>query len=283
MTVQRLRDGTAETESVADADDAGAGTKPLRADAARNRQKLIEVATRRSLITGSTSRWTRSPREAGVGIGTLYRHFPTRCDLVLAVYGDQVDALEQRSRVLPTQLPPGEALHEWMRGFVDYYAVKMGLVNLLRSMMQGQPETFERARQSCAIRPSGSSQPAIDAGVVRADATARGADPRPRRRSAWPPRRRRARRPRSPSSTWSTTACASAPPTPTPTPEPRHSDTHGTGIRVCPHPHQSAVSPAPEHATCRVRWALSAQGAAYRAFSDPARDPPPVTRRATEP
>ncbi len=149
-----------------------APTKPLRADAARNRGKLIEVATRMFTAQGVDVSLEDVAREAGVGIGTLYRHFPTRCDLVLAVYGTQVDALDERSRVLPTQLPPGEALHEWMRGFVDYYAVKMGMVNLLRSMMQGQPETFERARTVMRESAERVLSPAIEAGVIRADATA---------------------------------------------------------------------------------------------------------------
>ena len=149
-----------------------APTKPLRADAARNRSKLIEVATQMFTTHGADVSLEDIAREAEVGIGTLYRHFPTRCDLVLAVYGTQVDALDERSRVLPTQFPPGEALHEWMRGFVDYYAVKMGMVNLLRSMMQGQPETFERARAVMRDSAERVLTPAIEAGVIRSDATA---------------------------------------------------------------------------------------------------------------
>jgi AcrR family transcriptional regulator len=149
-----------------------APTKPLRADAARNRTKLIDVATQMFTAHGADVSLEDIAREAEVGIGTLYRHFPTRCDLVLAVYGTQVDALDERSRVLPTQLPPGEALHEWMRGFVDYYAVKMGMVNLLRSMMQGSPETFERARRVMRESAERVLTPAVEAGVIRGDATA---------------------------------------------------------------------------------------------------------------
>jgi AcrR family transcriptional regulator len=149
-----------------------ASTKPLRADAARNRARLVEVATERFTSDGVDVSLEDVAKEAGVGIGTLYRHFPTRCDLVLAVYGTQVEALEERSRILPTQLPPGEALHEWMRGFVDYYAVKMGMVNLLRSMMQGQPETFEQARATMRAAAERVLAPAVEAGVVRSDANA---------------------------------------------------------------------------------------------------------------
>lgn len=146
-------------------------SKPLRADAARNRQKLVEVATT-AFTDDVDTPLDEIAKRAGVGIGTLYRHFPARSDLVLAVYGDQVAALEQRSYDLPKELEPGEALHEWMRGFVGYYAVKMGLINLLRSMMQGNPETFESARNRMRESAARVLQPAIDAGVVRPDANA---------------------------------------------------------------------------------------------------------------
>ncbi len=148
-------------------------TKPLRADAARNRNKLLDAATTAFTDRGVDVSLEDIARSAGVGIGTLYRHFPTREDLVMAVYGHQVDALVQRSHELPEQLPPGEALHEWMRGFVDYYAVKMGMVNLLRSMMEGsRAEAFQCAREQLLEAAERVLQPAIDAGAVRADVTA---------------------------------------------------------------------------------------------------------------
>ncbi|CCH80135.1 putative tetR family transcriptional regulator [Nostocoides japonicum T1-X7] len=145
--------------------------KPLRADAARNRARLLDAA-----IAAFTDHGVDVPLEdvakaAGVGIGTLYRHFPTRCDLVLAAYSSQVDAVEQRSIDLSQQLPPEEALHEWMRGFVDFYAVKMGMVNLLRQMMQGNPETFERTRARLLASAERVLTPAMEAGLVRSDAT----------------------------------------------------------------------------------------------------------------
>jgi len=145
--------------------------KPLRADAARNRQKLVDVATK-AFTEDVDIPLDEIAKRAGVGIGTLYRHFPTRCDLVLAVYGEQVAGIEQRSYDLPKELEPGEALHEWMRGFVEYYAVKMGLINLLRSMTQGNPETFESARRVMRESAARVLQPAIDAGVIRPDASA---------------------------------------------------------------------------------------------------------------
>jgi len=165
--VQQDAKSVGKTESSAAGDVCG---KPLRADAARNRQKLVDVATT-AFTDDVDTPLDEIAKRAGVGIGTLYRHFPTRCDLVLAVYGDQVAGLEQRSYDLPKEMGPGEALHEWMRGFVGYYAVKMGLINLLRSMMQGNPETFESARNRMRESAARVLEPAIAAGVVRADAT----------------------------------------------------------------------------------------------------------------
>lgn len=165
------KNGREAVESADSTADSACGGKPLRADAARNRQKLVEVATK-AFTEDVDIALDEIAKRAGVGIGTLYRHFPTRCDLVLAVYGDQVAGLEQRSYDLPKELAPGEALHEWMRGFVEYYAVKMGLINLLRSMMQGNPETFESARRVMRESAERVLRPAIEAGVVRPDATA---------------------------------------------------------------------------------------------------------------
>ena len=75
--------------------------KPMRADAARNRDKLLKVATQAFTEKGADASLDHIAKAAGVGIGTLYRHFPTREDLVMAVYSRQIDALEERSHDLP--------------------------------------------------------------------------------------------------------------------------------------------------------------------------------------
>ncbi|GAB3585649.1 TetR/AcrR family transcriptional regulator [Calidifontibacter terrae] len=145
--------------------------KPLRADAARNRAKLIEVATTVYADRGVDVPLEDIAKSAGVGIGTLYRHFPTRCDLVLAVYGHQVQELAQQARALPLELPPGAALREWMRSFADYYALKMGMINLLRSMMDGNQDTFRGTRESLLDSAARVLTAAVEAGAVRPDAT----------------------------------------------------------------------------------------------------------------
>lgn len=147
--------------------------KALRADAARNRAKLLDCATTLFAERGVETSLDDVARAAGVGIGTLYRHFPTREDLVLAVYGAQIEALDERSRELVASEDPGEALREWMRGFVDFYAVKQGMVTLLRTMMAGsRSEHFEHTRATLQQAAERMLTPAIAAGVIRQDVAA---------------------------------------------------------------------------------------------------------------
>jgi len=147
--------------------------KTLRADAARNRARLLDAATASFAERGVETSLDDIAKAAGVGIGTLYRHFPTREDLVLAVYGAQIEALDERSRELAASDDPGEALREWMRGFVDFYAVKQGMVTLLRTMMNGsRSEHFENTRATLRQAAERMLAPAMEAGVIREDVAA---------------------------------------------------------------------------------------------------------------
>ena len=111
-------------------------TRVLRADATRNRGQLLEVATRVFASAGTEPSMRAIAREAGVGIATLYRHFPTRESLVDAVYRDQVAGLTAGARELLTQLPPPAALRRWMDLFGDWIATKNGMLDTLLSMIQ---------------------------------------------------------------------------------------------------------------------------------------------------
>ena len=95
-----------------------------RADALRNRQKLLAAAKASFGEVGPEASLDEIARRAGVGIGTLYRHFPTRDALVEAVYRHEVEQLASSADRLLEDLPPGEALREWLRLFVDYLAAK---------------------------------------------------------------------------------------------------------------------------------------------------------------
>jgi AcrR family transcriptional regulator len=111
-------------------------TRALRADATRNRNQLLDVATRVFVSAGGTEPSMRAiAREAGVGIATLYRHFPTRESLVDAVYRDQVARLTAGARELLAQLPPPAALRRWMDLFGEWIATKNGMLDTLRAMI----------------------------------------------------------------------------------------------------------------------------------------------------
>jgi len=143
--------------------------RPLRADAQRNRDRLIEVATTAFTEDGVDVPLEEIARRADVGIGTLYRNFPTREALVLAVYRKQIDGLQAAAQELPKTLGPANALREWMRGFVEYGAVKRGLVALLKSMMETQSNLFDEARATLLASAGELMTAAADAGEIRPD------------------------------------------------------------------------------------------------------------------
>src|SRR3954447_17497648 len=107
-------------------------TKPMRADARRNYEKLLAAAREAFTQQGSSASLEDIARRAGVGIGTLYRHFPTRQALLEAVYLDEVDAVCQSAAALAEQ-EPWDALAAWLRRFVAYVATKKALADELFS------------------------------------------------------------------------------------------------------------------------------------------------------
>jgi AcrR family transcriptional regulator len=106
------------------------------AEARRNRQNLITAASR-AFASGDEQvvPLEAIAREAGVGIGTLYRHFPKREALVEAVYEDQVERLGVSARELLAQQTPAVALRSWMTVFADWTATKHGMIDTLRALM----------------------------------------------------------------------------------------------------------------------------------------------------
>lgn len=108
----------------------------LRADATRNRDQLLNVATRVFASADAESSMRAIAREAGVGIGTLYRHFPTKESLVDAVYRGQVVRLTTGAHELLDQLPPATAMRRWMDLFGDWIATKNGMLETLLAMIE---------------------------------------------------------------------------------------------------------------------------------------------------
>ncbi len=107
-----------------------------RADATRNRDQLLAVATRVFASAGAEPSMRAIAREAGVGIATLYRHFPAKESLVDAVYQSQVERLTTGARELLDQLPPAAAMRRWMDLFGDWIATKNGMLDTLLAMIE---------------------------------------------------------------------------------------------------------------------------------------------------
>ncbi|MGH3726318.1 MAG: TetR/AcrR family transcriptional regulator [Mycobacterium sp.] len=114
--------------------------QPVRSDAARNRQALIEVASRlfASAGGGDEPSLRLIAREAGVGVGTLFRHFPSREALVEAVYQDQVRRLTEGADHLLATYPPAQAMRRWMDLFTEWLATKNGMLDTLRAMIKNK-------------------------------------------------------------------------------------------------------------------------------------------------
>ena len=172
-------------------------TRVRRVDAQRNEQALLAAAARVFVEAGVDAPIRRIAAEAGVGIGTIYRHFPSRADLVTAVYRHQVDACAAAGpRLLAAAASPFEALRQWIDLFVDFLVTKHGLTQVLPSGSAGVEALH--AYFLDRLEPTGSQllQAAVAAGEARDDVStyellrgignlclARGDDPRydPRR------------------------------------------------------------------------------------------------------
>lgn len=104
-----------------------------RADARRNEQSLLDAAAAAFVASGVDTPVRDIAARAGVGMGTIYRHFPTRADLVIAVYRHQVDACAEAGPLLLERHTPYVALTHWVDQFVDFLVTKHGLAAALRS------------------------------------------------------------------------------------------------------------------------------------------------------
>jgi AcrR family transcriptional regulator len=141
--------------------------RPMRADALANHAKLVAAA--RALFTdeGTSAPLEEVAERAGVGIGTLYRHFPTRQALLEAVYVDEVEAMARAASDL-AELPPWDALSQWLHQYVGFAATKRALNEALMETDPGSTVLF-----TCrtAILGAGTAliERAQQAGVVRAD------------------------------------------------------------------------------------------------------------------
>ncbi len=143
--------------------------RPLRADAVRNRELLIRAAAAAFSAHGAEVPLEEITRRAGVGIGTLYRHFPTRDSLVEAVYRHEVDVLGESADELLDALPPDQALQKWMQLFVRHVATKRGMLSVLKPMLSSNPSLFGETRDHATAAATKLLKAGVAAGTVRAD------------------------------------------------------------------------------------------------------------------
>jgi len=132
---------------------AATGDRTLRADAQRNRGRLLDAAVRAFSQDGPDVTLDAIAKDAGVGIGTLYRHFPTREALVEAAYRSELARLCDAVPGLLRAMPPDEAMRAWMDRFVDYMTTKRGMADALRAVIAsgGNPYAQSRGRLTAAI------------------------------------------------------------------------------------------------------------------------------------
>jgi AcrR family transcriptional regulator len=150
----------------------GAG-RPKRADARRNEKTLLDAAAAIFVTSGVEAPVRDIAAKAGVGTGTIYRHFPTRADLIIAVYRHQVEACaEAGPALLATSASPHAALGQWINLFVDFLVTKHGLADVLRSDNAGftalHTYFLDRLEPVCGQL----LKAAVDAGEIRSDLAA---------------------------------------------------------------------------------------------------------------
>jgi AcrR family transcriptional regulator len=155
--------------AAAEPDTATSAPPKLRADARRNRQKLVEVAALAFAESGAEASLEDIAKRAGVGIGTLYRHFPSREHLVEVVYRRELEAMAGAAAELAEKHPPDVALEEWMRRFVSFMATKRGMSNSLRILMTSHGSMFAEKFGHVRGALEALLTDARDKGVVRGD------------------------------------------------------------------------------------------------------------------
>jgi len=140
-----------------------------RTDAQRNRERILEVAKRAFTRSGANTSLDDIAKEAGVGPGTLYRHFPTRDALIEAVYRTEVEKLAAAEQKLAETMPPIEALRAWMLLFVDHIATKQIIAPALNTYVGSPSKLYEGSRGQIQRAINALVKRAITSGDIRKD------------------------------------------------------------------------------------------------------------------
>ncbi|WP_405436114.1 TetR/AcrR family transcriptional regulator [Streptomyces avidinii] len=145
--------------------------RPLRADAQRNRDKILAAAVRVFTEQGLEAHFERIAKEAGVGTGTLYRNFPTREALIEAAYRNEVARLCDSVPTLLETMPPYEALHAWTRRFIDYATAKMGMADAMRAVLAAGSNPYADSRRLIQDALASLMEACTAARAIRSDIT----------------------------------------------------------------------------------------------------------------
>jgi AcrR family transcriptional regulator len=145
------------------------GERKPRRDAQRNRELILAAAKEAFTRRGADAALDDIAKEARVGAGTLYRHFPTRDTLLEAVYHSEVAKLAAAEREFARTMAPVEALRAWMLLFVDYIAAKQLIAPALNTLVGGTSKLYERSRAQVSGAIEALVKRAIERGDIRRD------------------------------------------------------------------------------------------------------------------
>jgi AcrR family transcriptional regulator len=140
-----------------------------RTDALRNRERVLDAAKEAFTRFGASASLDHIAKHAGVGAGTLYRHFPTRDALIEAVYRSEVEKLAAAQRRFAETMPPIDALRSWMLLFVDHIAAKQIIAPALNSVVGGASKLYEGSRSLIQSTIDALVRRAIKSGDIRKD------------------------------------------------------------------------------------------------------------------
>jgi AcrR family transcriptional regulator len=140
-----------------------------RADAQRNRERILEVAKEEFTRLGANASLEEIAKRAGVGPGTLYRHFPTREELLVAVYRSEMEKLAAAERTFADSMPPVEALRAWLLLFVDAVETKQIIAPVLNALVGDPKKVFEASYAQMHEALRALVKRAIQSGDIRND------------------------------------------------------------------------------------------------------------------
>jgi len=143
--------------------------RKMRADAQRNRDRILEIAKQEFTRSGADASLEEIAKLAGVGPGTLYRHFPTRDALIQAVYRTEVEKLAAAARRFAETMPPLEALRAWMLLFIDHIAAKQIIAPALNTLAGGPSKLYEGSRGMIREAVDGLVRRGMQSGDIRRD------------------------------------------------------------------------------------------------------------------